>query len=153
MPNETVNQSAPVAEARESVPVSATTSKPATAKRVTIKANWLEETKEKNRLALADALAKVQAVEFSQPISNKGKKQLKAKKPKLANCRVTMPEIEYAQIAMLKKRIASLGGNVKRGELLRAGLLLLAVLDNVELTAVIAEIDCVKKTRKSKRAG
>ena len=82
--------------------------------------------------------------------SAKVAKPAKGKKPKLVRHAFSMPEVEYAQVAMLKKRIASLGGNVKRSELLRAGLALLAVLDNVELTAVMARVDRIKTGQPAK---
>jgi ribosomal protein S18 len=127
--------------------------KPAAAKPAT-KPSRLEETKAKNKKALADALAKAQAVKLAQPPSLPPvtkTKATKGKKPKLVRHAFSMPEIEYAQIATLKKRIASLGGNVKRSELLRAGLALLAVLDNVELTAVMARVDRLKTGRPAKK--
>lgn len=130
--------------------------KPAVAKPAT-KPSRLDETKAKNKKALADALVKAQAVKFAQPPSlppvtkAKATKVVKGKKPKLVRHTFSMPEIEYAQIATLKKRIASLGGNVKRSELLRAGLALLAVLDNVELTAVMARVDRLKTGRPAKK--
>ena len=127
--------------------------KPAAAKPAT-KPSRLEETKAKNKKALADALAKAQAVKLAQPPSLPPVTKVKAtkgKKPKLVRHAFSMPEIEYAQIATLKKRIASLGGNVKRSELLRAGLALLAVLDNVELTAVMARVDRLKTGRPAKK--
>jgi ribosomal protein S18 len=130
--------------------------KPATAKPPT-KPNRLDETKAKNKKALADALAKAQAVKLAKPPSPppvakpKVTKAAKAKKSKLVRHAFSMPEVEYAQVTTLKKRIASLGGNVKRSELLRAGLALLAVLDNVELTDVMARIDRIKTGRPAKK--
>jgi len=134
--------------------------KPVTAKPPTkpaAKPNRLDETKAKNKKALADALAKAQAVKLAKPPSpppvTKAKvtKAAKAKKSKLVRHAFSMPEVEYAQVTTLKKRIASLGGNVKRSELLRAGLALLAVLDNVELTDVMARIDRIKTGRPAKK--
>lgn len=135
--------------------------KPAT--RVVTKPSRLDETKARNKKALAEALAKAQAVKLAQPPSpapvakakpgkDKAKaKAVKAKRPKLVRHSFSMPEIEYEQIATLKKRIASLGGNVKRSELVRAGLALLAVLNNVQLTAVMARIDRIKTGRPAKK--
>jgi len=141
-------------------PAKPAVSKPAVSKPVaakpTTKPSRLEETKAKNKKALADALAKAQAVKLARPpvlgpaASTKVAKPAKGKKPKLVRHAFSMPEVEYAQVAMLKKRIASLGGNVKRSELLRAGLALLAVLDNVELTAVMARVDRIKTGRPAK---
>ena len=126
--------------------------KPAAAKPAVTKPSRLDETKAKNKKALADALAKAQAVNLAQPPSPppvvKGKG--KGKKPKLVRHSFSMPEIEYAQIPALKKRIASLGGSVKRSELVRAGLALLSVLNNVQLTTVMARIERIKTGRPAK---
>ena len=89
------------------------------------KPSKLDETKAKNKKALADALAKARAVKIAQPpeapavlVAQAGK-PAETRKLKLVRHKVTMPEIEYDQLAILKKRIASLGGNVKRSELMR----------------------------------
>jgi hypothetical protein len=146
-------EATPVATKTE--PAKPAVSKPAAVKPAA-KPSRLEETKAKNKKALADALAKAQAVKLARPpvlgpaTSAKVAKPAKGKKPKLVRHAFSMPEVEYAQVAMLKKRIASLGGNVKRSELLRAGLALLAVLDNVELTAVMARVDRIKTGRPAK---
>ena len=129
--------------------------KPVAAKPVAAKPSKLDETKAKNKKALADALVKAQAVKIAKPPSPpaaaKVDKQAKAKKPKLVRHSFSMPDIEYAQLATLKKRISSLGGNVKRSELMRAGLALLSVLDNKELTTVMARVDRIKTGRPAKK--
>ena len=71
----------------------------------------------------------------------------RAKKIKVVRDRFTMPEVEYAQIATLKKRIARYGGNARKSELLRAGLTLLAGLNDVELTTAMSGIEPVKTGR------
>jgi hypothetical protein len=136
----------------------AATAKPVPAKSATPRLSKLEETKAKNKKALADALAKAQAVKLVQQPSvapvikaRTAKAAKSGKKPKLVRHAFSMPEVEFAQIVALKKRIASLGGNVKRSELLRAGIALLAVLDNVELTAVMARVDRIKTGRPAKK--
>ena len=83
----------------------------------------LDETKAKNKQALADALTKAQAVKLAQPPSMpsaamakaKATKAPKRKRQKMVRHAISMPEIEYAQIPALKKRIASLGGEVRPG--------------------------------------
>jgi hypothetical protein len=134
------------------------TAKPAPAKSAAPRLSKLDETKAKNKKALAEALAKAQAVKLAQPpamppvIKAKAAKARKSgKKPKLVRHAFSMPEVEYAQIVALKKRIASLGGNVKRSELLRAGIALLSVLSDVELTAVMARVDRIKTGRPAKK--
>ena len=47
---------------------------------------------------------------------------------------------EYAQLVALKQRLAAQGVSVKKGELLRAGLLLLTTLDDGELQAALARL-------------
>ena len=133
--------------------------KPAPAKSAAPKLSKLEETKAKNKKALAEALAMAQAVQIAQPPkaaapapakASKPAKAVKAKKPKLVRHAFSMPDVEYAQLATLKKRIAALGGNVKRSELVRAGIALLAVLNDVELTAVMAKVERIKTGRPAK---
>lgn len=132
--------------------------KPATKKPAARKPSKLDETKARNKKALADALAKAQAVKLppppAQPVAPealKAAKPAKAKKVKLVRHSFSMPETEYAQIALLKKRIADFGGKVRRSELLRAGIALLAALDNVELTAAMARVERIKAGRPAKK--
>ncbi|WP_153145176.1 hypothetical protein [Dechloromonas sp. H13] len=132
--------------------------KPATKKPAARKPSKLDETKARNKKALADALAKAQAVKLppppAQPVAPealKAAKPAKAKKVKLVRHSFSMPETEYAQIALLKKRIADFGGKVRRSELLRAGIALLSALDNVELTAAMARVERIKAGRPAKK--
>lgn len=119
------------------------------------KPSRLEETKERNKKALAAALAAARAVKIppapERPLVAKAPaKPAKAKPPKLVRDSFTMPENEYAQIAALKKRMAGLGGDVKKSELLRAGLGLLVALQNKELAAVMAKVERIKTGRPKK---
>lgn len=130
---------------------------PATKKPVVKKPNKLEETKARNKKALAEALAKAQAVQIVPPPGApqlpdlpKAAKPAKAKKVKLVRHSFSMPETEYAQFALLKKRIADFGGKARRSELVRAGIAVLAALDNVELTAVMARVERIKAGRPAK---
>ena len=133
----------------------ATAAKAPAKKPATRKPSRLEETKARNKKALADALAAARAVKIppapEQPLLPKAPaKPAKGKRPKLVRDSFTMPENEYAQIAGLKKRMAGLGGDVKKSELLRAGLGLLAALQNKELAAVMAGIERVRTGRPKK---
>ena len=122
------------------------------------KPSKLDETKAKNKKALADALAKARAVKIARPpeapavLVAKAAKPTRIRKPKLVRHKVTMPEIEYDQLAILKKRIASLGGNVKRSELMRGGLSLLAALGDAELALVMTTFGRLKSKRPVKKA-
>lgn len=146
------------AEVNEVVATKTAVTMPAADKPKTIKPSRLEETKAKNSKALADALAKVQAVKIvhspNAPPEAKAKasKPAKAKKPKLIRHKVTMPEVEYARIGILKKRMASFGGDVNRSELMRAGLALLSTLGDTELATVMAHFGRSRTKRKVKTA-
>ena len=131
---------------------------PVAKKPVVKKPSRLDETKARNKKALAEALAKAQAVQMPPPPvapqspaePPKAPKPGKAKKVKLVRHSFSMPETEYAQIAVLKKRIADFGGKAKRSELVRAGIAALSALDNVGLTAAMARIESIKTGRPKK---
>ena len=153
-PEATAKPAAAPAAAPEAKPA-ATAAKAPAKKPATRKPSRLEETKARNKKALADALAAARAVKIppapEQPLLPKAPaKPAKGKPPKLVRDSFTMPENEYAQIATLKKRMAGLGGDVKKSELLRAGLGLLAALQNKELAAVMAGIERVRTGRPKK---
>lgn len=121
------------------------------------KSSQLEETKARNKKALSEALAKAQAVQIAPPAATAQLPELpqpakpgKAKKIKLVRHSFSMPETEYAQFALLKKRVADFGGKAKRSELVRAGITLLSALDNVELTAAMARVERIKAGRPAK---
>lgn len=80
----------------------------------------------------------------------KPEKPLKTKKIKLVRDSYAMPDVEYAQIALLKKRLAGLGLDAKKSELLRAGIALLAALNEAELKAVMANVERIKTGRPAK---
>lgn len=132
--------------------------KPAVKKPAVKKPSRLEETKARNKKALSEALAKAQAVQIKPPAetpqvpvaSSKPAKPVKAKKVKLVRHSFSMPETEYAQIAVLKKRIADAGGKAKRSELVRAGIAALSALDNAQLTAAMGRIESIKTGRPKK---
>lgn len=120
-----------------------------------------DEVVAKHQKVLAEALVMAQAINYDQPLvmrqqSAKGKKAAKAtkpvklKKPKLVRDSYAMPEIEYAQIGVLKKRLAALGGEVKKSEVLRAGIAVMAALSDVELKAAMARVERIKTGRPAK---
>lgn len=112
----------------------------------------------RHQKVLADALVKAQAIKYDQPKTmkqeaapaKKSDKPVKAKKIKLVRDSYAMPEAEYAKIAELKKRMAALGSEAKKSELLRGGIALLAVLNDDELKAVMARIERIKTGRPAK---
>ncbi|MEP9322497.1 hypothetical protein PPMP20_05045 [Paraburkholderia phymatum] len=62
----------------------------------------------------------------------------------------TMPKSDYAKIAELKQRCLDAGLSVKKSELLRAGLNLLAVSPARRLVAAVQELEAVKTGRPAK---
>ena len=124
------------------------------------KPSALDETKARNKQALAAALAKAQAVQIPPPAppppvspvveKTDQAEKIKARKVKLVRHSISMPDSEYAQIAVLKKRIADFGGKARRSELMRAGIAALAAMNNVELTAIMAGIERIRPGRPKK---
>ena len=77
-------------------------------------------------------------------------KEAKPKKPKLVRDSFTCPKDEYAAIDVLKVRAAQQGHVVKKSELLRAGLKLLAGLEGEQLLAALQAIPSIKTGRPAK---
>ena len=63
------------------------------------------------------------------------------KKNKRIRDSYSIPESEHKQISMLKKRCLDQGRPVKKSEVLRAGILVLAQMDDTELLAVMERIE------------
>lgn len=78
--------------------------------------------------------------------------EAKPKKPKLVRDSFTVPKDEYAAIDALKLRAAQQGHVVKKSELLRAGLKLLAGLDDKQLLAALQAVPSIKTGRPAKAA-
>ncbi|UCV15756.1 hypothetical protein [Quatrionicoccus australiensis] len=125
------------------------------------KPSRVDETVSKHQKVLADALVKAQAIKYDKPAvvkaeppkagkAAKAEKPVRQKKPKLVRDSYAMPEDEYAQIGALKKRLAGLGRETKKSELLRGGIALLAALNDAELTAVMGRVERIKTGRPAK---
>ncbi len=52
----------------------------------------------------------------------------------------TFPEVEYAYLVELKKRLQAEGVDIKKSELLRAGLVLLSTLEDAEMKELLAKV-------------
>jgi len=85
------------------------------------------------------------AVESSSPVSAEVSK--KKKKSKVVRDSFTMPESDYAKIAELKKRGVEAGINIKKSELLRAGLLALEALSPAKFKVLLAGLENIKTGR------
>lgn len=147
---------APAAEPATETPPAAT---PATAKaRPARKPSRVDETVAKHQAVLADALVKAQAIKYDQPkvMKQEAAKPKKAEKPakprkvKLVRDSYAMPEAEYAKIGEIKKRLATLGAEAKKSEVLRGGVAVLAALNDAELKAVMARVERIKTGRPNK---
>lgn len=65
----------------------------------------------------------------------------KGKKAKLRSRRFTIPAAEHAQLAAIKKRLVAVGVEIRKSELLRAGLKLLSALGDAPLKKVVATLE------------
>ena len=84
-----------------------------------------------------------------------GKKSAKPSpkvRPQLVRDSFTMPEADFAFIAILKSRALDVRRAAKKSELLRAGLHALAALDSKTLLAALDQLEPVKIGRPSKAA-
>lgn len=72
------------------------------------------------------------------------------KKPKLVRDSFTIPENDYELFATLKQRALTAGVEVKKSELLRAGLAMLAKLDDAEFIKAVGLVDRIKTGRPKK---
>jgi hypothetical protein len=83
--------------------------------------------------------------------SEKPPKADKSKKMKMVRDSFTMPENEYAQLAELKRKCLQAGVHIKKGELLRAGVLALSKLPNADLIKAVGDVEKLKTGRPTKR--
>lgn len=74
-------------------------------------------------------------------------KEVRAKKPKLVRDSFTIPKDEYAVIEALKQRANALAQPVKKSELLRAGLKMLAGLSDAALRSALQAVPFIKTGR------
>ncbi len=86
-------------------------------------------------------------------IKTKDDKTTKEKTPKLKMERdsFTMPKAEYAQIHVLKERLAKQGHHAKKSELLRAGIMQLTAMTDAALKAAMSKVPTIKTGRPKKK--
>lgn len=80
----------------------------------------------------------------------KGNKRNEAR-PKLIRDSFTMPETDYLRIKTLKTRILAGGLDIKKSEVLRAGLLALESMSDSRLQQVAGQVERIKTGRPSKK--
>jgi hypothetical protein len=78
---------------------------------------------------------------------NSEHKEKKEKKLKVVRDSFTMPQEDYALISELKQRTLKAGLQVKKSELLRAGLQLLAKQTAVQLKKTVVNLEKIKTGR------
>lgn len=80
----------------------------------------------------------------------KHKKKSAEQKVKVVRDSFTMPQSDYALIAELKEKALNGGMHIKKSELLRAGLRLLAKSSAAQLKRAVAELEKIKTGRPKK---
>ncbi|MGF6778625.1 hypothetical protein [Paraburkholderia sp. GAS334] len=90
------------------------------------------------------------AVEAKPVAATPEEKVKRVKKEKVVRDSFTMPKSDYAKIATLKQKCLDAGISVKKSELLRAGLLLLASTPDKRLLAAVSAVETIKTGRPAK---
>lgn len=145
------DENAPPSTPKSTKPAAPVAAKP----RALRKPTSVEETVARHQKVPADTPSQAQTTQYDRPKTAKQDgtnkvKAVKARKIKLVRDSYAMPEAEYARIGELKKRLAALGREVKKSELLRGGIALLAALNDAELKAVMGRIERIKTGRPKK---
>jgi hypothetical protein len=73
-----------------------------------------------------------------------------AKKPKVVRDSFTMPQSEYLKIAEIKELCLKAGLQVKKSEVLRAGVIALCAMNEAQLTRTLSALDKIKTGRPNK---
>ena len=98
--------------------------------------------------AVKPQASKTSASTVSEKVAKEGKHA--GKKPKLVRDSFTFPAADYALFGSLKQRALKAGHEVKKSELLRAGLAALAELSDSALLTAVQAIDRLKPGRPAK---
>ena len=124
-----------------------TLAKPAVKKKVAAPATSSAPAKAAHGVAApapsASAPLKMTKGDSSSPAARAGK-QPKLSKPKPVRDSFTMPKAEYQLIHLLKQRAAAKDHKVKKSELLRAGVMVLADMSDARLLAAIKAVPVIK---------
>ena len=92
----------------------------------------------------------VEKVEAGEAAKVRGKGKVAGKKPKLVRDSFTFPATDYALIGELKQRALKAGYEIKKSEILRAGLLALSAMSESVLIKALGDIDKLKPGRPAK---
>ena len=85
-----------------------------------------------------------------KPAKAANERKATTKRPKLVRDSFTFPATDYALIGTLKQRALTAGREIKKSELLRAGLGVLSALTDTELLKVLDGLDKLKTGRPAK---
>ncbi len=130
------------------------TVKKATAKKATAKKAVTPRKKAPRKAADAPAVTKAapaKSARVAKPAANAPKAADKPKKTKLVRDSFTMPDNEYALIAQVKKACVAAGFEIKKSELLRIGVALLAKMEPKALQASQQALAPLKAGRPKKK--
>ncbi|WP_337459827.1 hypothetical protein [Cupriavidus basilensis] len=104
-----------------------------------------------SKKAVTKAMTKADKSKPSKPEAQANaavpKKAPGAKKEKVLRDSFTMPKSDYAKIAELKQRCLESGVHIKKSEILRAGLLLLAATSPKQLLSAVSKVEAIKTGR------
>lgn len=81
----------------------------------------------------------------------KGNSRGKDERPKLVRDSFTMPEFDYVRIKALKARLLNAGMEIKKSEILRAGLLALENMSDTQLQAFAEQVERIKTGRPAQK--
>ena len=136
------------------VPIKTTVAtKPVVAKKVVVKASTPKSAVTIPVKKASPIKAATKVVAKPTLIKAKEDKSQKEKTPKLKMERdsFTMPKAEYAQIHVLKERLAKQGHHAKKSELLRAGIMQLTTMTDAALKAAMSKVPTIKTGRPKKK--
>lgn len=102
------------------------------------------------KAAPAPRTAAPQAPKAKPAAAPKTEKKTKPEKVKVLRDSFTIPKSEYAAIAEMKKRALAMGKEVRKSELLRAGLMLLAGTSDAAFGKALAQVPALKTGRPGK---
>ena len=95
--------------------------------------------------------APVKKITVSLKDAGKAEKSVKAaKKPKVVRDSFTMPQSEYQKISQIKALCLKSGLQVKKSEVLRAGVIALCAMSEAQLTKALGSLDKIKTGRPNK---
>ena len=124
--------------------------KPATPAKTTAKPAAKTAAKPVTKTAAKPKAAVKSKPAVSKKENKKEDKKSKPEKVKMERDSFTMPKDEYAAIGLLKSRMNALGHPVKKSELLRAGIKLLAAMSDNTLKLTMEKIPVIKTGRPKK---